>query len=813
MKTNRQLTLLAALLAVTALASCNDTPVTQNDTYTYYDYTTVSPSNWNELTYQDNNDTQVMSYIGSSFFTFDFKFDANGEILPGEFDVEYQAATALEDVTTEYAGDEKWGIPASATENRAYKITLRNDLKWDDGTAIKAEDFVYTMAQQLDPDAKHYRADSFYNSGTVIHNAKNYVYQGSTQNVPATDKHDTWEVAKDDASLFFSVETSYIGNWIATKYGSYLKTNTPAWVLAALGCPVAEADILSLEGKTIAEINASAELKAIWEGVLGWWQTEPNEELHFWSYEYTFPKVEPTDLGIFVGENEYELVIVLDKGMELLNEDGSLYYNAAYQLSSLPLVHKAKWEANYVAKTEDALAYSTYNTSVASTASWGPYKLTEFQSGKQYTLERNENWFGYDLYPGQYQTDKIVVETIAEYNTAMLKFEAGELSGIGIDVSVADKYKNSSQAVFTPSDFVGSMQLQSNVEALKARETDGINKSLLGYVDFRKAISLGMDRNDFAKKCTTASLAGFGLFNSMHYYDVANGGVFRNTDEAKQVLCDTYAVDSSKFDSLDEAVDSITGYDLVQARQLLEKAVAEAKAAGDYKEGDVVKLTVGTAEDTVSTRRVYEYIKGALENLAVGTSLEGKLTADFDTSFGDEWSDDFRDGKYDICTGGWSGAAWDPGYFLLAYLSPDYMYSMAWDTSATYMTYKVKGVTITNEKGEEVVDPELSMSLMDWYDCLNGNAGCKYDWSDASGVDTSVRLGLIAALEGQVLQHYYSVPLYNSYSAALMSYKHDYITREYNTFVGYGGLKYLTYNYTDAEWAEYVKNNTLNYEI
>ena len=33
--------------------------------YTYNDYTAVSPSNWNELTYQDNNDTQIMSYMNS----------------------------------------------------------------------------------------------------------------------------------------------------------------------------------------------------------------------------------------------------------------------------------------------------------------------------------------------------------------------------------------------------------------------------------------------------------------------------------------------------------------------------------------------------------------------------------------------------------------------------------------------------------------------------------------------------------------------------------------------------------------------------
>ena len=40
--------------------------------YTYNTYTGVSPSNWNELTYQDANDTQIMSYISGSFFTYDF---------------------------------------------------------------------------------------------------------------------------------------------------------------------------------------------------------------------------------------------------------------------------------------------------------------------------------------------------------------------------------------------------------------------------------------------------------------------------------------------------------------------------------------------------------------------------------------------------------------------------------------------------------------------------------------------------------------------------------------------------------------------
>ena len=109
-------------------------------------------------------------------------------------------------------------------------------------------------------------------------------------------------------------------------------------------------------------------------------------------------------------------------------------------------------------------------------------------------------------------------------------------------------------------------------------------------------------------------------------------------------------------------------------------------------------------------------------------------------------------------------------------------------------------VGVKDEEGNDIHD---TMSLMDWYDCLNGASGARYDFS-SSAISNELRLQLIAALEEQVLQVYYSVPLYNNYGASLISYKVDYITYEYNTFMGYGGLKYMTYNYSDAEWAKVV---------
>ena len=70
---------------------------------------------------------------------------------------------------------------------------------------------------------------------------------------------------------------------------------------------------------------------------------------------------------------------------------------------------------------------------------------------------------------------------------------------------------------------------------------------------------------------------------------------------------------------------------------------------------------------------------------------------------------------------------------------------------------------------------------------------------------------MIAALEKEVLSQYFTVPISYSFGASLISYQVDYITYEYNTFNSYGGIQYMTYNYTDNQWAEYLKNNTLDY--
>lgn len=784
--------------------------VDDGKSYTYNTYTTVMPSNWNQLNYKDENDSTLISYFNSDFFTYDFKFDEDGLIIDGQFDVKYSAATKLEDVTAQYAKD--WGL-GEVTENYAYKITLRNDLKWDNGDPIDAHDFVYSMKEQLNPLFKHYRADSYYGPGSsALVGAQFYAKQGQKLEQADNGAELIYKVGDlkkgengvytqpDGAEIYFSLtqkNSSKFGKYDANTYAGAGYLDADAYkALAAL------AD----ENGKIAVTDESIKL---WEKLINteaWGNEGPEEVANYWWFPYTYGEFSFDKVGIFA-VSDYELVVVMVKPLDLLDDNGNLTYRAAYNFSSLPLVHEATFEACKQAPAEGSeLWTTTYNTNASNTRSWGVFKLESFQSGKKYVCTRNTNWYGLNQKEneGLYMTDRIVCEKVENWNTAWLKFLAGEIDGIGLDVSVVGDYKGSSRAYFTPDDYVGSLQLQSNVEQLKARESEGVNKSILGYTEFRKALSLAINRSDYATKVTSASKAGYGLFGPVHYYDVEHGGVFRDTEEAKKILCDTYGVDVSKYPDLDAAVESISGQNLVLARQLVDEAYNKALAAGDIKAGDKVVLTYGTAADQESTRRQYNYLVTAFTELVKGTKLEGKLEIEFNASFGSKWADDFRAGAYDICAGGWSGAAWDPGYFLLAYLSPDYMYSAAWDTSSVTMKYTMKGV------GENGADITEEMSLMDWYKCLNGYG--KYDWSEAA-IGNEKRLGLIAALEGQVLQAYYSVPLTYSYSASMLSYKIDYITYTYNTFMAYGGMKYMQYKFDDTEWVEMVKKTAVDGQL
>lgn len=767
--------------------------------YTMREYTAQMPDQWCTILTSDNVNNTMESYFTSSFYEFNYKFDANGKIVPGAYTVEYSAATKLEDVTKKYAG--KYGLAADAEKGQAFAMTLRNDLKWDDGTPIKAADFVYTMSQQLSPKYLFATASNYYSGNYVIHNAQNYVKQGQKGMFPAYSIMKEYNVA-DDAKLIYSTTNSRVAE----------KGFTPEAIVAMFGIEGMTVEkINALNGKSLADIKKDAALNETWEALLGAWKTDPNEELDFFETEYEYPAMDFSEVGYFVGDNEYELVMVIDGTLNPLDAEGNLTYEAGYYFSNWPLVKKDLWErCEDQSKTPYA---NSYCTTQEKSASWGPYKLTNYQDQKTYTVSRNDKWFGYGLpqYANQYQTDAIVTEKIEEWDTAWLAFQKGNLDGIGMDVKIAADYRTSKRAYFTPETYTFDLNIQSNATS----KTDKRNNLLLNYADFRKAISLSLDRDDYCAKNNPSSQAALGLLNSMYYNDVENGKVYRDSIQAKEAILNAYGatknadgswkVGETTYTDIEEALDATTGYNLTLARQLVESAVAQAKKDGKYSDGDEIILTYGIETQTANTDRVKNWFQAAFDNMTKGTSIEGKVKIEYFMFSSATWSKQFEDGEYDLCFSAWGNAPFNPAYLLCeTQISEDNRYAKKWDP-------KTVSVTVKATPDADHKDGVYTYNLEQWRLILQGKDGCPVNFKNFPMEDQLTALG---AVETAILKEYYSIPVFSRYSASLMGYKVDYVSYEYNTFLGYGGIRYMTFNYDDTAWAEFVasNNNILNYK-
>ena len=822
---------LCLLMVATVFVGCKKDPEVVPATFKQAEYNTTTatmPSNWNELTYADNNDTQIMSYIGSSFFDYDYKFENDKKynedgsinkegIVPGAYTTNYSAATKLEDVTATV--DAKWGYTAEqkAEGGYAWKITLRDDLKWDDGTAITAEDFVWSMKQTLDPDFMNFRANTYYDT-LRIKNSKAYFYKNTegTYETIGSLGYASVQAAIDAG------ETLYVNIWNMWGTKGYLDAEgneCPEYVLLTDETTYSNADGSdSASGKFLYE-NYGAYL-------------EPGTGYDACIYVVnTNRDVAWESVGIYAEGNA--IVICLDKTYSFLREDGTLSVWAPYYLSSLPLVHKAKYEANKVAPANGATLWtSTYNSSLESTASWGPYKLVKFEAGSDYRLEKNENWYGWNMeqYKNQYNVTAINCRKVAEFAP---KWE-GFLSGIYDDASLqtenVDEYLDSKYVYYTStSTGTFGMQLFSDLAKLKNSEN---NNGILAIQEFRHAFNLALDRSDIIEQIWPGTAVPcFGLLNVAYYYDIENapdlpdGGQYRNTLKAKEGILRAYGYTQNedgtwtdKKVSTEDAYEALTGYNPEVAKEKMQEAIAILQADPEkygYDSSKNITLVYGASTDTDKQRFRANYLQDVLDELTKGTALENKIDVIFDASAGAKWADAFRSGATQIGFGyGFSGNAFNPFDIVGAFVNPDddLNYHMYWDTGSIDMT-------LTMPAGDyEGAGQTITMSIQNWYYCLNGLAATEnqpktYNWSEGFA-PVEARLVILSALEEVTIKESRSVMLIADGGGSFLGAKFSYFSEDEHTFMGFGGIRYMEVNYTDAEWAEFVaaNNNDLSAE-
>ena len=187
---------------VVAVASCNNNNQGNGDddkewfeldgNYTYNDFIGGTTSmNWNPLSWETNDDSYVLGYLSAGFYDYQLNEDGDGwEVVPE------MAAALPTDVTAQYVG--QYGI-AAGEKGKAWSIPLNKDAEWENGEPITAEDYIYSMKQQLDPVQLNRRADSYYGGDFSVVNAKNYLYslQDGVYETPAVLGYESVQAAVD----------------------------------------------------------------------------------------------------------------------------------------------------------------------------------------------------------------------------------------------------------------------------------------------------------------------------------------------------------------------------------------------------------------------------------------------------------------------------------------------------------------------------------------------------------------------------------------------------------------------------------------
>lgn len=766
---------------------------TDEKVYTYNSYTPGinSSLNWDPLSWETNEDTDILNNVSSGFYTFVLNSEKNGYSVAPEL-----AAEMPVDVTAEYVG--QYGVKEGETA-KAWRIALNPLAKWEDGTPITADDYVYSLQQLLNPKMLNRRADSYYAGEFVIYNAKNYLYAGKT----------TYDLVADTAENLVAAGTDVyldMGAW--GMVGALDAEGNPAPQYVNIADDTMYRDA-SIEDETAAEAWVSA--KYLFDNYFAAGQQYESMQAQY-LYTASIADAATWDEVGFKKIDDYTVDFILANPVNEAN------FYVPYNLSSSYLVYKPVYEAcktfykdgAAVATEEEADTVKTdYCRSLDKSVSYGPYKLTSFELDKEYTLSRNENWYGYrdGKHLGQYQMDNLVVSVIAEHATAVLAFEKGEIDGVSLDASDMKKYASSQYISYTPQSYTTKLTFNTNYEKLVEH---GTNSQLLAVDEFRKAFAFALDANAFATAYTAAGTAGYGLINYMYCYDPFTGALYRDSEAAKKALVETFDMtygEGQDYETLDEAYEAMTGYDMEKAQALMATAADKAIEAGIWDgEADIV-LDIRMYSNDTTYVQMFNYFQAQLTEAAKGTKFEGKLSMSMTVDT--DYYNTMTSGGADMIFTTWGGATMDPfGVFARCYCD-------AADGSGNQNEYgfDTSKINLTFDLGDK---GELTDTLQHWAMWAN-NAGEKdvpviFDALGAfADYAYSTRCEIAAGVEAAILHWFPTTSLYYRNVASLTSQKVNNASDTYLTLVGFGGLEYITFNYDDAAWAEYIANNTLVY--
>lgn len=645
-----------------------------------------------------------------------------------------------------------------------------------------------------------------------------------------TDNNIKEDIADIEIMVFDEGFTDFTGqkNYIKT-----VKNVTDGWVEANIEAYTREA----LERDLSAVVKFIGNNRGVYTKSWAW-------KLPLFTPVFTYKgkNIEFTDVGIRKVD-DYKIRLYLSRAITELNLKFALSGNWLVNVPLYKQLSKPLGKGN-------SLATTYASGSVANYKSYGPYKLTYFAAGDKITIERNDKWYGWKdgKHVGQFQMDRIVTKIIPQHQNALLEFMAGRLDDIDLTVNDFREYGSSGRVSTTYESYTQKISFNTKRDSLKARQSDtpNTNKTILANQDFRTGLSLAINRNDFASQATSGSKGFTGLLNDLYLSNNSTGETYRSTPQGKSVYDLVYG--KLGGDEIGENValsERQCGFNYSLAVKYAVKALKEeltSSDAGHIKANDKINIEFrvydNESENTIAahtyiTQQWAKLINDAVTALKADGTLgqSDKIEIAVKMEKDQDYYTTARNGGYDMIFSTWGGAAVNPYGLMEVYAKKDFTncceYGFMGQQDKFNLGIDADGdgtIDATDTDSDGMVDSGSECkSFHAWYTYMVDSDDCNEaqygdgliagdenyeEWLEAH----TRKLNVLAGLEAGIINRYEAIPLVARGTSSLNGFKTENATDNYVSLVGYGGIRFLKFNYTDSEWAKFCSqyNNDLS---
>ena len=154
------------------------------------------------------------------------------------------------------------------------------------------------------------------------------------------------------------------------------------------------------------------------------------------------------------------------------------------------------------------------------------------------------------------------------------------------------------------------------------------------------------------------------------------------------------------------------------------------------------------------------------------------------------------EGRVEMICSAWGSSSFYPFSLILAYCSPLYTGGLSKIHESNGWDPSVRTLPVTADFDRDGEEETFTRSFESWAEAINDSR----QFADDVGLCTEI----LAQLEAGILEACRCIPWGSSASCTVYSEQLRYPIREYNIMYEYGGIRLLDYEYTDAQWSEYI---------